>query len=184
MRTAALVGLLVLLCASFAATDAGWDGRYFWVIMGHDVAGTGTPQAGVTPYLSPEDWIVGTPAYSGNGGPDALRRLPNGRVAPMGRTPTERMGKVRVCLAGVEALGATATFDPTSRLVKLDHAGKVMILLPGSRTAMLDGKVIALSDTPKMRDGQMYVPVPDVAEKLIGMKASDAIGRISRTIAK
>ena len=59
-----------------------------------------------------------------------------------------------------------------------------MILLPGSRTAMLDGKVIALSDTPAVRDGQLYVPVPDVAEKLMGIKAADAIGRISRTVAK
>ncbi len=183
MRTVALIGLLVWLCASFAAAEPGWDGRYFWVIAGHDVAGTGVAQAGVAAYLSPEDWIVGTPAYSGSGGPDALRRLPNGKVAPMGRTPTERAGKVRVCLAGVEALGARAIFNPTSRLAKLDHGGKVMILLPGSRTAMLDGKVIALSDTPAMRDGELYVPVPDVAERLMGMKADDAIGKISRTVA-
>jgi len=184
MRTAALIGLLVWLCASFAAADGGWNGEYFWVIAGHDVAGTGTAQAGATPYLSPEDWVVGTPAYSGNGGPDALRKLPNGKVAPMGRTPAERTGKVRVSLAGVEMLGARTTFNPTSRLAKLDHGGKVMILLPGSRTAMLDGKVIALSDTPAVRGGQLYVPVPDVAAKLMGMRTADAIGRISRTVAK
>jgi len=184
MRTAALVGLLLCICASFVAAQPAWDGQYFWVIMGHDVAGTGVAQAGVTPYLSAEDWVVGTPAYSGNGGPDALRRLPNGTVAPIGRTPTERTGKVRVCLAGVEALGAKATFHPTSRLAKLDHGGKVMVLLPGSRTAMLDGKVIALSDTPAMRNGQLYVPVGDVAEKLMGLETGDAIGRISRAIAK
>jgi hypothetical protein len=184
MRTVALVALLLCISATFAAAQPAWDGRYFWVIMGHDVAGTGTAQAGVTPYLSAEDWVVGTPAYSGNGGPDALRRLPNGTVAPMGRTPTERTGKIRVCLAGVEALGAKAAFSRTSRLAKLDHGGKVMILLPGSRIAMLDGKAIALSDTPAMRDGQLYVPVTDVAEKLMGMKPADAVGRISRAVAK
>ena len=101
----------------------------------------------------------------------------------MGRTPAERAGKVRVALRGLEALGAQATFSPTSRLAKVNHKGKVMVLLPGSKTALLDGRVVSLSDTPAVRGGKLYVPIKDVAEKLMGIKSRAAIRRISRAVA-
>jgi hypothetical protein len=183
----ALILPVVLLClgaACVAADELGHRplGQYFWVIKGHDIAGTGLSQAGVTPFLSPEDWIVGRPAYRGNGGRDAVRRLPDGRRAPMGRTPTERTGHIRVTAAGVRILGAEATFSPTSRLAQVSYGGKVMVLLPGSRTALLDGRPVSLSDTPALRDGTLYLPLPDVAAGLFGLDAHDAVGRISRAL--
>jgi hypothetical protein len=183
MRTLSMVvvlGLLLCLAASMASADH-WS-AYFWVIQGHDVAGTGVKQAGVTPYLSAEDWVVGTPAYSGTGGPDAVRKLPGGKRAPIGTTPTERMGKVRVALGGLEAIGATASFSPTSRLATVDLGGKVMVMLPGARTAVVDGQMVSLSDTPTVRDGTLYVPVRDVAEKLMGVDTDSAIKRICRAV--
>jgi hypothetical protein len=182
MRTLSMVvvlSLLLCLAASMASADH-WS-AYFWVIRGHDVAGTGVKQAGVTPYLSAEDWVVGTPAYSGTGGPDAVRKLPGGARAPIGTTPTERMGKVRVALGGLEGLGATTSFSPTSRLATIDLAGKVMVMLPGARTATVDGRMVSLSDTPAVRGGTLYVPVKDVAEKLLGVDTDSAIKRICRS---
>jgi len=174
--------VVVGICVGGSAVWADhWNG-YFWVIQGHDVAGTGTKQAGVTPYLSAEDWIVGTPAYTGNGGKDAVRRLPGGKRAPMGRTPTERMGKVRVALGGLEAIGGKASFSPTSRLARVELGGKVMVMLPGARTATVEGRVVSLSDAPTMRDGTLYVPVRDVAERLMGVDTEAAIRRISRAV--
>ena len=172
----------VCLVSSLASADH-WS-AYFWVIQGHDVAGTGVKQAGVTAYLSDEDWIVGTPAYTGTGGPDAVRKLPGGKVAPLGRTPTERMGKVRVALGGLEAIGAKASFSPTSRLAKVDYQGKVMVFLPGARTAIVDGQAVELSDTPAVREGALYVPVKDVAARLMGTDTDAAIQRICRAVAE
>ncbi len=173
----------MILSASYVAADEGggvFQGQYFWVLRGHDVAGTGLTQAGVTPYLSPEDWLVGKPAYRGNGGKDAVRRLPGGDRAPMGRTPTERTGHIRVTAAGVEVLGAKADFSPTSCLAQVSYNGKMMVLLPGSRTALLDGRPVSLSDTPAVHDGKLYLPLPDVAQGLFGLGADEAVARISR----
>ena len=161
--------------------SGGFQGQFFWVLKGHDVAGTGVSQAGVTPILSPEDWIVGKPAYRGNGGKDAVRRLPGGKRAPMGRTPTERQGHIRVAAAGIELLGARATFSPASRLAQVTYNGKMMVLLPGSRTALLDGRAVGLSDTPAIRDGRLYLPLPDVAKGLLGLSEREVIARIGRT---
>ena len=187
MRAYRLVVLVtaaaLILGASYAAADqvgGVFQGQFFWVLRGHDVAGTGKAQAGIRPYLSPEDWLVGKPAYRGNGGKDAVRRLPGGKVAPMGRTPTERTGHIRVTAAGVEVLGAKADFSPTSRLAQLSYQGKLMILLPGSRTALLDGRMVSLSDTPTLHEGKLYVPLPDVAQGLFGVSADEAVARISR----
>jgi hypothetical protein len=185
MNRIATVAVLVValgLVAGIASADF-WS-AYFWVVQGHDVAGTGVKQAGVTAYLSAEDWVVGKPAYRGNGGPDAVRKLPGGKPAPLGRTPTERLGKVRVALGGLEAIGVQASYDPTSRLAQVSSGGKVMVLLPGARTALLDGRTVALSDTPAVRDGKLYVPVTDVAERLLGSTAHAVIERISRTTAE
>ncbi|MGQ9729721.1 MAG: stalk domain-containing protein [Candidatus Zipacnadales bacterium] len=184
MKKVGIVTLLggVIVCLVASVATAEWDGRYFWVIAGHDVAGTGVKQAGVTAYLSAEDWIVGTPAYKGNGGPEAIRRLPGGKAAPLGRTPTERMGKVRVALAGVEVLGAITSFSPASRLVQVRYEDKVMVMLPGARTALLNGRLIQLSNTPALRDGKPFVPMQDVAERLLGIATDAAIERISRTV--
>jgi len=160
--------------------SGGFQGQFFWVLYGHDVAGTGVSQAGVTPILSPEDWIVGKPAYRGNGGKDAVRRLPGGKRVPMGRTPTERTRHIRVAAAGIELLGAKASFSPASRLAQVTYNGKMMVLLPGSRTALLDGCAVSLSDTPAIRDGRLYLPLPDVAKGLLGLSEQEAITRISR----
>jgi len=186
MKMIGIVALLALVAVGFAGSAASADhwSAYFWVIQGHDVAGTGVKQAGVTAYLSDEDWIVGTPAYKGTGGPDAVRKLPGGKVAPLGLTPTERMGKVRVALGGLEAIGAKASFSPTSRLAKVDYEGRVMVLLPGARTALVDGQAVALSDTPAVRDGTLYVPVKDVAAQLMGVGTDAAVARICRAIAE
>jgi len=184
MRTIGLAAVLVLLAVGVLASVASADhwSAYFWVIQGHDVAGTGVKQAGVTPYLSAEDWVVGTPAYSGTGGPDAVRKLPGGKRAPLGRTPTERMGKVRVALGGLEAIGAKASYSPTSRLAKVDLGGKVMVLLPGARSALVAGRSVSLSDTPAVRDGTLYIPMKDVAEQLMGLDTDSAIQRICRAV--
>lgn len=179
MRILGIVVIMAVIAACGASLASADYGEYFWVVKGHDIAGTGKSHAGVTPYFSAEDWIVGTPAYTGNGGPDAVRKLPNGKAAPLGRTPTERTGHVRVALAGLEAIGVDAGFNPTSRLAKVDHGGKTMVFLPGSRTALLDGKTVALSDVPTLREGKLYVPVTDVAERLLGMKVYEAVRRIS-----
>ena len=186
MRTigiAALLGLLIIGAAGSMAAADHWS-AYFWVVQGHDVAGTGVKQAGVTAYLSDEDWLVGKPAYRGNGGPDAVRRLPGGAAAPLGLTPTERMGKVRVALGGLEALGAKASYSPTSRLAQVEYEGKAMVFLPGARTALVDGQAVALTDTPTLRDGALYVPVRDVATRLMGVDTDSAIKRICRAIAE
>ncbi len=184
VATVTAVAVVVCVGAAWAETtqSGGCQGQFFWVLRGHDVAGTGVPQAGVTPVLSPEDWLVGKPAYRGNGGRDAVRRLPGGRRAPMGRTPTERKGHIRVAAAGVELLGAKASFSSTSRLAQMTYNGKMMVLLPGSRTALLDGKGVTLSDTPAIRDGRLYLPLPDVAQGLLGVSESEAIMRISRVV--
>ncbi|MBM3499528.1 MAG: hypothetical protein FJX74_12750, partial [Armatimonadetes bacterium] len=118
MKIIGIAALLALVAVGFAGSLASADhwSAYFWVIQGHDVAGTGRVHTGITPYLSDEDWVVGTPAYRGTGGPDAVRKLPGGKVAPLGLTPTERTGSVRVALGGLEAIGAQASFSPTSRL--------------------------------------------------------------------
>ena len=182
MKRIATVAVLVValgLVTGFASADH-WS-AYFWVVQGHDVAGTGVKHDGITPYLSAEDWIVGTPAYTGNGGPDAVRKLPGGKRAPLGRTPTERAGKVRVALGGLEAIGVQASFSPQSRLAKVTVGGKVLVMLPGARTATLDGRAVTLSDTPALRDGELYVPVKDVAERLMGSSSDTVIERISRT---
>jgi Copper amine oxidase N-terminal domain len=178
-----LVAVALVTASHVAADQVGpvFQSQYFWVIKGHDVAGTGLRQAGVTPYLSPEDWVVGRPAYRGNGGPQAVRRLPGGKRAPMGRTPTERTGKVRVTAAGVGLLGAQAVFSATSRLAQVSYQGKMMVLLPGSRTALLDGSVVTLSDTPALRGGQLYLPLGDVAQRLLGITDDEAVARISRS---
>jgi len=182
LSIAVVLALALGVVASVASADH-WS-AYFWVIQGHDVAGTGVKQAGVTPYLSAEDWIVGTPAYKGNGGPDAVRKLPGGKRAPLGRTPTERMGKVRVALGGLEAIGATASFSPTSRLAQVDLGGRVMVLLPGARTALIDGRTVSLSDAPAVREGTLYVPMRDVAEHLLGSDTDSAIKRICRAVSE
>jgi hypothetical protein len=87
-------------------------------------------------------------------------------------------------LGGLEAIGVQASYDPTSRLAQVSSGGKVMVLLPGARTALLDGRTVALSDTPAVRDGKLYVPVTDVAERLLGSTAHAVIERISRTTAE
>jgi hypothetical protein len=188
MRAFAVTVIVVAVVACVGAAwgettqSGGFQGQFFWVLKGHDVAGTGVSQAGVTSILSPEDWLVGKPAYHGNGGRDAVRRLPGGKRAPMGRTPTERQGHIRVAAAGIELLGAKASFSPVSRLAQVTYNGKMMVLLPGSRTALLDGRAVSLSDTPAIRDGRLYVPLPDVAQGLLGLSETEVITRISRTV--
>jgi hypothetical protein len=186
MRTIGIAAVLALMAVCFAGSLAAADhwSAYFWVVQGHDVAGTGLTQAGVTPYLSDEDWIVGTPAYTGTGGPDAVRKLPGGTPAPLGRTPTERTGKVRVALGGLQALGAETTFSPTSRLAQVSYQGKVMVFLPGARTALIDGRAVTLSDRAAVRDGTLYVPVKDVAAQLMGVGTDAAIQRICRAVSE
>lgn len=170
------------LCVFTGGAVADHWSAYFWVIKGHDVAGTGVKQAGVTPYLSAEDWVVGTPAYTGNGGPDAVRKLPGGRPAPLGLTPTERTGKVRVALRGLEAIGARTSFDVNSRLARVEWAGKVMVFVPGARTALVGERRVALTDTPTIRHGTLYVPVAAVAAHLMGTSEDAAIARICRAV--
>jgi len=184
MRTVQLTVALAVVALMIGSAAYADYGEYFWVVAGHDVAGTGVAQAGVTPYLSAEDWIVGTPAYRGNGGPDAVRKLPSGRPAPLGKTPTERTGNVRVTLAGLERLGVQTQFSPVGRMASVTASGKTMVFLPGSRAAVIDGKLVTMADAPAMRAGKLYVPLKDVATNLLGISARDAISRINNPIAK
>ncbi len=104
--TAFVVAVVVVIVAATASAQqpAASDkyrgqethGRYYEVVRGHDITGTGTFTAGLAATLSPEDWIVGTPAYQGSGGPTAVRVLDEGVKAPMGITPTEQTGNVLV----------------------------------------------------------------------------------------
>jgi len=103
--TALVVALILLVMAGIATAQPPIDpkykgiennGRYYHVIKGHDIAGTGTFSAGLASTFSPEDWVVGTAAYQGAGGPTAIRVLDEGVRAPMGITPTEQTGNVLV----------------------------------------------------------------------------------------
>lgn len=86
--------------------------------------------------------------------------------------PMVYRGRVMVPMRGIfEALGATLTYDPTTRTVQAQRNNEGVELTFGSRIAKKNGAEILLDTPPSIIKNVTYVPMRFIAESL-GAKLS------------
>lgn len=84
-----------------------------------------------------------------------------------GAPPTSMNGRVLVPLRGVfEELGARVDYSPTTRTIMAMRDGREVTLRLGERTAIVDGRAVALDVPPMVRYGTTLVPIRFVSEAL------------------
>ncbi len=83
-------------------------------------------------------------------------------------------GRVMVPMRGIfEALGATLTYDPTTRTVEAQRNNEAVGLTFGSRIAKKNGAEILLDTPPMIINNVTYVPMRFIAESLGAKLAYD-----------
>jgi hypothetical protein len=86
--------------------------------------------------------------------------------------PMVYRGRVMVPMRGIfEALGATLTYDPTTRTVQAQRNNEAVELTFGSKIAKKNGAEILLDTPPSIIKNVTYVPMRFIAESL-GAKLS------------
>lgn len=86
--------------------------------------------------------------------------------------PLVHHGRVMVPMRGIfEALGATLTYDPTTRTVQAQRNNETVELTFGSKIAKKNGAEILLDTPPSIIKNVTYVPMRFIAESL-GAKLS------------
>ena len=86
--------------------------------------------------------------------------------------PMVYRGRVMVPMRGIfEALGATLTYDPTTRTVQALRGNEAVELTFGSKIAKKNGAEILLDTPPMILKNVTYVPMRFIAESL-GAKLS------------
>lgn len=89
-----------------------------------------------------------------------------------GAQPMVHHGRVMVPMRGIfEALGATLTYDPTTRTVQATRGNEAVELTFGSKIAKKNGAEILLDTPPTIIKNVTYVPMRFIAESL-GAKLS------------
>ena len=88
--------------------------------------------------------------------------------------PMVYKGRVMVPMRGIfEALGATLTYDPTTRTVEAQRNNEAVGLTFGSRIAKKNGAEILLDTPPMIIKNVTYVPMRFIAESLGAKLAYD-----------
>lgn len=102
-------------------------------------------------------WVDGKPVeFKGNAQPMVYR------------------GRVMVPMRGIfEALGATLTYDPTTRVVQAQRNNEAVELTFGSKIAKKNGAEILLDTPPTIIKNVTYVPMRFIAESLGAKLAYD-----------
>jgi len=91
---------------------------------------------------------------------------------PENAQPMVYKGRVMVPMRGIfEALGATLTYDPTTRKVEAQRNNEAVELTFGSKIAKKNGAEILLDTPPSIIKNVTYVPMRFIAESL-GAKLS------------
>ena len=88
--------------------------------------------------------------------------------------PMVYRGRVMVPMRGIfEALGATLTYDPTTRTVQAQRGNEAVELTFGSKIAKKNGAEILLDTPPSIIKNVTYVPMRFIAESLGAKLAYD-----------
>ena len=93
---------------------------------------------------------------------------------PENAQPRVQGGRVMVPMRGIfEALGATLTYDPTTRTVQAQRGNEGVELTFGSKIAKKNGAEILLDTPPMIISNVTYVPMRFIAESLGAKLAYD-----------
>lgn len=109
----------------------------------------------------------------------AVRVVADGQVVAFDQPPVVVAGRVLIPLRGVfERLGAQVEWQPDPGRVVARHGATVVVLQPGVRRALVDGRTVLLDVPPMVLAGRTLVPLRFVGEALGASVNWDPAGRI------
>ncbi len=109
----------------------------------------------------------------------AVAVVVDGQVIAFDRPPAVIAGRLLIPLRGVfERLGAQVEWYPDPGRVVARHGATVVVLQPGNRRALVDGRAVLLDVPPVVLGGRTLVPLRFVGEALGAGVSWDPVGRI------
>ena len=147
---AVFVLALALGCVAWASdtpqTSASTVGQSVYGVAGQ-VYSPGASQAAILFVIGQKSYSVGGTVYN----IDAAPYIDNGRTL----VPVRYLG---------DAIGATTTWDDTTKTVTLSSGETVVTLVIGTSSITVNGQASPLDVAPVIQDGRTYVPVSAVAQ--------------------